>query len=136
MENKYQLEYFCCIFPRNGYKIFSITGIDTSPIAPPRGIPPTSHSATVRLSATRSEFYVPVQSLRQHQNTKHQQQNKQVNANITSTTVFKPSYVDLPNQNKSFNFDDIHEQFRQLVMKDVLDYQSQREIKRRPLIEL
>ncbi|XP_061396338.1 sesquipedalian-1 [Musca vetustissima] len=118
---------------------------ETSPVAPPRGIPPTSSQFTTGVTTTaRSEFYVPtqttIQPLRQQQNqqpaiiNKHQSNN----ANIASlaATVFKPSLIDLQNHNKPINFEDIHEQFRQLVMKDILAYQAQREVKRRPLIEL
>ncbi|XP_013110670.2 sesquipedalian-1 [Stomoxys calcitrans] len=117
---------------------------DTSPIAPPRGIPPTSHSNTSGISTARSEFYVSSQpsvpSARQQQqqfpNSHHQQHNTNLNTNLASIAVFKPAVIDLQNHNRALNFDDIHEQFRQIVMKDVRAYQAQSEIKRRPLIEL
>ncbi|XP_073823112.1 inositol phosphatase interacting protein [Musca autumnalis] len=110
---------------------------ETSPVAPPRGMPPTSHFTTGAISTARSEFYVPTQTI---QPLRQQQQqpaaNKHLNANLASIAVLKPSLIDLQNHNKAINFEDIHEQFRQLVMKDVLAYQAQREVKRRPLIEL
>uniref|UniRef100_T1PIX4 PH domain protein n=1 Tax=Musca domestica TaxID=7370 RepID=T1PIX4_MUSDO len=114
---------------------------ETSPVAPPRGIPPSSNFTPGVISTARSEFYVPtqttIQPLRQPQQQQQPAANKHhLNANIASIAVFKPSLVDLQNHNKPINFEDIHEQFRQLVMKDVLAYQAQREVKRRPLIEL
>ncbi|XP_075151333.1 inositol phosphatase interacting protein [Haematobia irritans] len=113
-------------------------GCNTSPIAPPRGIPATLQPNTSGPSSTKSEFYVSSQTTgpstrkpQQHQS----QHNRNTNTNITSCAVFKPALIDIPSE-KSLNFDEIHEQFRHLVMKDVLAYQTQREIKRRPLIEL
>lgn len=152
------LEYICCIYPTNGYTLLSssISGRDTSPIPPPRGIN-SAHGSTSSLASNsngntttvtaRSEFYIPTQAIRlQHQTTQlnnhHQKHHNHPHNNLHSAnklptnTVFNNNLNDFQNHNSSLNFTDIHEQFRQLVMKDILEYQAQREIKAQPLIQL
>lgn len=154
-------EHFCCIFPRSGYTLLSISGRDTSPVAPPRGISSTYGSSSSLASnsgaTTRSEFYVPTTTTEpiplQSQLHKQQQQQQQSPhshhkrhhhnvvksakpSSASSTSVFNNTLIDFQNHNSSINFNEIHEQFRQLVMKDILVYQSQRELITQPLIQL
>lgn len=145
------LENFCCIFPKNGYTLLSVSGRDTSPVAPPRGITSnygSSSSLASNSSATpKSEFYVPTtqtvlpqqpthfHSNRHHHNVQHSAKLLPTTT-TTTTSVFNNTLIDLQNHNSSINFNDIHEQFRQLVMKDILAYQAQREFKTQPLIQL
>lgn len=154
MAKRLNLENLCCIFPKNGYRLLSVSGFDTSPVPPPRGIPPSAALASSESSTVtaRSEFYVPTQKQPQqryqqhshsHQQHPHQHQQQQQhlpknNSNVPCSTaaVFNTLLSLQNNNNKPANFEDIHEQFRQIVMKDVMAYQAQREIKRRPLIEL
>ena len=147
------LESMCCIYPRNGYSLLSsIAGRDTSPLPPPRGIN-SNHGSNSSLASNsnsyvKSEFYVPAQTNNlqlqnpqqtqlyhphAHQHSQHHHHNSKHSAKQQqSNTVF----YDFQNHNNSVNFNEIHEQFRRLVMKDILEYQAQREIKTRPLIQL
>ncbi|TMW44641.1 hypothetical protein DOY81_010280 [Sarcophaga bullata] len=128
------------------------TGRDTSPLPPPRGIN-SNHGSTSSLASNsnsyvKSEFYVPTQTNNlqlqnpqqtqlyhphAHQHSQHHHHNSKHSAKQQqSNTVF----YDFQNHNNSVNFNEIHETFRRLVMKDILEYQAQREIKTRPLIQL
>lgn len=154
------LECILCIYPKNGYTLItSLPGRDTSPIAPPRGINATHGSTSSLASNTnvasstttiaRSEFFIPTQEitqqLQQHQQPQqvhrhHQKQhlhhnNFQSANKLPTNTVFN-TLNDFQNHNSSVNFNEIHEQFRQLVMKDIVEYQAQREMKSQPLIQL
>lgn len=144
------LESMCCIYPKSGYSLLSsIAGRDTSPLPPPRGVN-SNHGSTSSLTSNsnsyvKSEFYVPTQINNQqfqnpqelhhhesHQHSQHHQYSKHSAKQLPTNTVFN----DFQNHNHSVNFNEIHEQFRRLVMKDILEYQAQREIKTRPLIQL
>lgn len=108
-------------------------------------------------ATARSEFFIPITTEQQptqrhqqqhhknhhnphhhhqphnhHQHHHHQNNLHSANKLPSNNTVFN----DFQNHNNSLNFNEIHEQFRQLVMKDILEYQAQREIKARPLIQL
>ncbi|XP_065357238.1 sesquipedalian-1 [Calliphora vicina] len=138
------------------------TGRDTSPLPPPRGIN-SAHGSTSSLSSNsntttaiaRSEFFIPTQAITQQLQSQQQQQQKhkqkhhnhnhhhQHHNNLHSANKLPSNAVfynntlnDFQNHNSSVNFNEIHEQFRQLVMKDILEYQAQREIKAQPLIQL
>ncbi|XP_037821209.1 sesquipedalian-1 [Lucilia sericata] len=135
------------------------TGRDTSPLPPPRGInsahgstsslASNSNSNTNTTTTSRSEFFIPTQAITQQLQSQQQQQkqhnhhhhhhHQQHPNNLHSTNKLptnKVFFIDIQNHNHSLNFNEIHEQFRQLVMKDILEYQAQREIKAQPLIQL
>lgn len=112
-----------------------------------------SSNSNTTTAIARSEFFIPTQAITQQLQSQQQQQQKQKHHNhnhhhqhhnnlhsankLPSNTVFYNNTLnDFQNHNSSVNFNEIHEQFRQLVMKDILEYQAQREIKAQPLIQL
>ncbi|KAM7351670.1 inositol phosphatase interacting protein isoform 2-T2 [Cochliomyia hominivorax] len=136
------------------------SGRDTSPIPPPRGIN-SAHGSTSSLTSNSNTNALTAATTQQQQTQRHHQHTKQHHHNhhhhyqqhhhhqhqhhhnnlhsankLPSNTVFNNTLNDFQNHNSSVNFNEIHEQFRQLVMKDILEYQAQREIKAQPLIQL
>lgn len=117
----------------NGYTVSSFAGKGASPIPPPIGS--SSSSNATAIVTERSEFYVDEQPMQ------HKQQLLQYRIdhfNTVPSVYTNDSYGTkaTQNRNKSTSFEQIHETFRKVVMKDVLAYRAQRDLKSRPLIEL
>uniref|UniRef100_A0A1A9W860 Uncharacterized protein n=1 Tax=Glossina brevipalpis TaxID=37001 RepID=A0A1A9W860_9MUSC len=121
-----RFENLCCLFPRNGYNVSSFTGhrYDTSPI-------PSSRRGAAAVITARSGFCTqPLHHRQQLQSQQLQHPTEHVN----TFPPVNPSY--LKNFKKSTDFEQIHEKFRQVVMKDILAYRAHQDLKSRPLIEL
>lgn len=107
MLRQFAIENLCCIYPVIGYKTFQISAADTSPVPPPRG---------VAVSANSQQDYC--------------------NNQCANNSVLPQALAgDLRSPN-ALNFEQLHERFRKLIMKDVIEYRAHREIKSKPLIEL
>uniref|UniRef100_A0A1B0A5L7 PH domain-containing protein n=1 Tax=Glossina pallidipes TaxID=7398 RepID=A0A1B0A5L7_GLOPL len=129
------------IFSFNGNQIASKQRIATdiqqgkraSPIPPPIG--PSSSSNATAIVIERSEFYVDEQP-KQHKQQLLQYRIDHMNTVPSVYTNDSYGTKTTQNRNKSTSFEQIHENFRKVVMKDVLAYRAQRDLNSRPLIEL
>ncbi|KAL9875337.1 sesquipedalian-1 isoform X1 [Glossina fuscipes] len=114
-------------------QVSSFAGKCACPTPPPTG---SSSSSKARAIVTeKSEFYVDEQPMQ------HKQQSLQFpidHLNAVPSVHPNDSYgtTVTHNRNKSTSFEQIHETFRKVVMKDVLAYRAQQDLNSRPLIEL